>query len=49
MKEQIVVKVEASVKRAIRAAAKKEGVSMNKFCETILARAVQKTPAKKAE
>ena len=39
-RRQVVLRLDAAVNKAVRAAARKQQVSINAYCQTVLARAV---------
>ena len=39
-RRQVVLRLDAAVNKAVRAAARKQKVSINAYCQTVLARAV---------
>ena len=41
---QLVLRLDAAVNKAVRAAARKQQVSINAYCQTVLARAVAHSP-----
>ena len=42
-RRQVVLRLDAAVNKAVRAAARKQQVSINAYCQTVLARAVARS------